>query len=123
MIRTPRSGKSARFFWKRMSDCPEAGSIRAARTDRIGGLRLKKRELLVDLDRSKLAGFRSGLLAQFHDAFTIINARTGFEVHGSEGSLIGQDVMTQEPKGQLFLQREEKREEADLGEHENLYAH
>ena len=67
--------------------------------------------------------FRSGLLAQFHDAFTIKNARTGFEVHGSEGSLIGEDVMTQEPKGQLFLQRAEKREEVDLGEHENLYAH
>jgi 1,5-anhydro-D-fructose reductase (1,5-anhydro-D-mannitol-forming) len=67
--------------------------------------------------------FRSGLLAQFHDAFTIKNARTGFEVHGSEGSLIGEDVMTQEPQGQLFLQRQGKREEVDLGQHENLYAH
>jgi 1,5-anhydro-D-fructose reductase (1,5-anhydro-D-mannitol-forming) len=67
--------------------------------------------------------FRSGLLAQFHDAFTIKNARTGFEVHGSDGSLIGEDVMTQEPQGRLFLQREGKREEVDLGPHENLYAH
>ncbi len=67
--------------------------------------------------------FRSGLLAQFHDAFTIKNARTGFEVHGTEGSLIGEDVMTQEPQGRLFLQRHEKREEVDLGQHENLYAH
>jgi 1,5-anhydro-D-fructose reductase (1,5-anhydro-D-mannitol-forming) len=67
--------------------------------------------------------FRSGLLAQFHDAFTIQNARTGFEVHGSEGSLIGEDVMTQEPQGKLFLQRQGKREEVDLGPHENLYAH
>jgi 1,5-anhydro-D-fructose reductase (1,5-anhydro-D-mannitol-forming) len=67
--------------------------------------------------------FRSGLLAQFHDAFTIKNARTGFEVHGSDGSLIGEDVMTQEPQGRLFLQRQEKREEVDLGPHENLYAH
>jgi 1,5-anhydro-D-fructose reductase (1,5-anhydro-D-mannitol-forming) len=67
--------------------------------------------------------FRSGLLAQFHDAFTIKNARTGFEVHGSDGSLIGEDVMTQEPQGRLFLQREGKREEVDLGSHENLYAH
>jgi 1,5-anhydro-D-fructose reductase (1,5-anhydro-D-mannitol-forming) len=67
--------------------------------------------------------FRSGLLAQFHDAFTIKNARTGFEVHGSEGSLIGEDVMTQEPRGRVFLQREGKREEIDLGPHENLYAH
>src|SRR5580692_3059632 len=67
--------------------------------------------------------FRSGLLAQFHDAFTIKNAHTGLEVHGSDGSLIGEDVMTQEPKGQLFLQRAEKREEVDLGQHENLYGH
>jgi 1,5-anhydro-D-fructose reductase (1,5-anhydro-D-mannitol-forming) len=67
--------------------------------------------------------FRSGLLAQFHDAFTIKNARTGFEVHGSDGSLVGEDVMTQEPQGKLFLQRQEKREEVDLGPHENLYAH
>jgi 1,5-anhydro-D-fructose reductase (1,5-anhydro-D-mannitol-forming) len=67
--------------------------------------------------------FRNGLLAQFHDAFTIKNARTGFEVHGSDGSLIGEDVMTQQPQGRLFLQREEKREEVDLGPHENLYAH
>jgi 1,5-anhydro-D-fructose reductase (1,5-anhydro-D-mannitol-forming) len=67
--------------------------------------------------------FRSGLLAQFHDAFTIKNARTGFEVHGTDGSLIGEDVMTQEPQGRLFLQRQEEREEIDLGQHESLYAH
>src|ERR1700730_5713215 len=65
--------------------------------------------------------FRSGLLAQFHDAFTIKNARTGLEVHGSDGSLIGEDVMTQEPQGRLFLQWQGKREEVNLGPHENLY--
>jgi len=67
--------------------------------------------------------FRSGLLAQFHDAFTIKNARTGLEVHGTDGSLIAEDVMTQEPQGRLFLQRQDKREEVDLGQHENLYTH
>jgi 1,5-anhydro-D-fructose reductase (1,5-anhydro-D-mannitol-forming) len=67
--------------------------------------------------------FRNGLLAQFHDAFTIKHTPTGFEVHGSEGSLVARDVMTQEPQGRLFLQREGKREEVDLGTHENLYAH
>jgi 1,5-anhydro-D-fructose reductase (1,5-anhydro-D-mannitol-forming) len=66
--------------------------------------------------------FRSGLLAQFHDAFTIKHTRTGFEVHGTDGSLIAEDVMTQEPRGQLFLQKDEKREEIDLGKHEDLYA-
>jgi 1,5-anhydro-D-fructose reductase (1,5-anhydro-D-mannitol-forming) len=67
--------------------------------------------------------FRSGLLAQFHDAFTIGHAPTGFEVHGTEGSLFGEEVMTQEPRGRVFLRKGEKREELDLGPHENLYAH
>ena len=39
--------------------------------------------------------FRSGLIAQTHDAFTIRYAGTGFEVHGTEGSLVARDVMTQ----------------------------
>ena len=32
--------------------------------------------------------FKSGLIAQFHDGFTTKYAVTGFEVHGSDGSLI-----------------------------------
>ncbi|MFY8154763.1 MAG: Gfo/Idh/MocA family oxidoreductase, partial [Hyphomicrobiales bacterium] len=47
--------------------------------------------------------FRSGVLAQFHDAFTVKNAGTGFEVHGTEGSLIARDVMTQRPIGEVIL--------------------
>jgi 1,5-anhydro-D-fructose reductase (1,5-anhydro-D-mannitol-forming) len=47
--------------------------------------------------------FRSGLIAQFHDAFTSKFAGTGFEVHGTEGSLIGRDVMTQKPTGTVTL--------------------
>jgi 1,5-anhydro-D-fructose reductase (1,5-anhydro-D-mannitol-forming) len=67
--------------------------------------------------------FKSGALAQFHDAFTIKHTRTGFEVHGTDGSLIGEDVMTQEPRGHLYLQRDDKREEVDLGPQEDLYSH
>jgi 1,5-anhydro-D-fructose reductase (1,5-anhydro-D-mannitol-forming) len=47
--------------------------------------------------------FRSGLIAQTHDAFTSQYAGTGFEVHGTEGSLIARDVMTQMPIGSLML--------------------
>jgi 1,5-anhydro-D-fructose reductase (1,5-anhydro-D-mannitol-forming) len=47
--------------------------------------------------------FKSGLLAQFHDAFTAKYAETGFEVHGTEGSLIGRNVMTQRPVGTVVL--------------------
>ena len=65
--------------------------------------------------------FRSGLLAQFHDAFTTRYATTGFEVHGEEGSLIGRDCMTQAPKGEVWL-RSAKGEELLPLAHENLYA-
>jgi 1,5-anhydro-D-fructose reductase (1,5-anhydro-D-mannitol-forming) len=47
--------------------------------------------------------FRSGLIAQLHDAFTAKYAGTGFEVHGTEGSLIGRDVMSQRPIGEVIL--------------------
>jgi 1,5-anhydro-D-fructose reductase (1,5-anhydro-D-mannitol-forming) len=65
--------------------------------------------------------FRVGLLAQFHDAFTIRHAGTGFEVHGDEGSLIGRDVMTQRPIGTVVLRRGEREEAVAVGEPNNLY--
>jgi 1,5-anhydro-D-fructose reductase (1,5-anhydro-D-mannitol-forming) len=65
--------------------------------------------------------FSSGLLAQFHDAFTIRHTGTGFEVHGTEGSLIGQDVMTQAPTGRITLRRGDHIEPIDPGPHEDLY--
>jgi 1,5-anhydro-D-fructose reductase (1,5-anhydro-D-mannitol-forming) len=66
--------------------------------------------------------FESGTLAQFHDAFTIRHTRTGFEVHGTDGSLIGEGVMTQNPSGHIYLQRGDQREEVDIGPVEDLYA-
>jgi len=65
--------------------------------------------------------FSSGLLAQFHDAFTVRYAGTGFEVHGEEGSLIGRDCMTQAPKGEIILRTAAGEEPLKL-DHENLYA-
>jgi 1,5-anhydro-D-fructose reductase (1,5-anhydro-D-mannitol-forming) len=47
--------------------------------------------------------FASGLTAQFHDAFTIAHAGTGFQVHGSKGSLIGRNCMTQRAVGTVEL--------------------
>ena len=64
--------------------------------------------------------FKSGLVAQCHDAFTIGYAGTGFEVHGSEGSLIAHDVMTQKPIGTVVL-RNEAGEEALTFDREDLY--
>jgi 1,5-anhydro-D-fructose reductase (1,5-anhydro-D-mannitol-forming) len=65
--------------------------------------------------------FSSGLLAQFHDAFTTKYATTGFEVHGEEGSLIARDCMTQAPKGDVLLRSAAGEKPIELN-HESLYA-
>ena len=64
--------------------------------------------------------FAGGALAQFHDAFTTKYATTGFEVHGSEGSLIATDCMTQQPKGEVLLRNAGGEEKLSLV-HEGLY--
>jgi 1,5-anhydro-D-fructose reductase (1,5-anhydro-D-mannitol-forming) len=65
--------------------------------------------------------FASGLVAQFHDAFTTRYATTGFEVHGEAGSLIGTDCMTQAPKGDIVLRSKDGETRLAI-DHENLYA-
>ena len=64
--------------------------------------------------------FKSGLIAQFHDAFTAKYAETGFEVHGTEGSLIARNVMTQRPIGSVTLRTANGEEQIPL-DSQNLY--
>ncbi len=64
--------------------------------------------------------FRSGVIAQFHDAFTTKYAETGLEVHGTEGSLIGRNVMTQKSIGTVTLRNADGESELAL-DHRNLY--
>ncbi|OQM77098.1 Gfo/Idh/MocA family protein [Manganibacter manganicus] len=64
--------------------------------------------------------FKSGLIAQSHEGFTTKFAETGFEVHGTEGSLIASDVMTQKPVGSVILRTAIGEEELPL-ERESLY--
>ena len=64
--------------------------------------------------------FRGGVIAQLHDAFTIAHAGTGLEVHGSEGSVIARDVMTQQPVGTVVL-RDATGESTLPVTHVNLY--
>ena len=64
--------------------------------------------------------FASGLLAQFHDAFTCRYAGTGFEVHGAEGSLVATSCMTQQPVGDVTMRHAGGEEKLPL-DHENLY--
>jgi 1,5-anhydro-D-fructose reductase (1,5-anhydro-D-mannitol-forming) len=74
------------------------------------------------LEDAAMAVFRfgSGLIAQTHDGFTTKFAGTGIEIHGTEGSLIGRDVMTQRPIGSVILRSAKGDEELPLAQ-ENLY--
>ena len=65
--------------------------------------------------------FSSGLLAQFHDAFTIGHAGTGLQIHGTTGSLIAEDVMTQQPVGRIYRRKGNQREAIPLELPEDLY--
>lgn len=64
--------------------------------------------------------FSKGVLAQIHDAFDVPYAPTGLEIHGSAGSIVARDVMTQRPVGEVVL-RNGQGEVAVPVEHENLY--
>lgn len=67
--------------------------------------------------------FRNGVLAQFHDAFTVKHAPTGLEIHGTEGSLFAVNVMTQDPVGRVVLRRDSEETEIKLDPPEDLYVH
>lgn len=66
--------------------------------------------------------FDNGVLAQLHDAFNVAHAGTGIEIHGSAGSIIGRDVMTQHPVGEVRLRNADGERVIPLQPH-NLYAH
>ena len=64
--------------------------------------------------------FPSGLLATTHQAFSTPHARTGLEIHGTQGSLHGVGVVHQAPGGTLLLKTSEGERELALDGH-NLY--
>jgi 1,5-anhydro-D-fructose reductase (1,5-anhydro-D-mannitol-forming) len=64
--------------------------------------------------------FKSGIIAQSHEGFTTKFAGTGFEVHGSEGSLIASNVMTQKPDGSVLLRTAEGEEQLSF-DRDDLY--
>jgi 1,5-anhydro-D-fructose reductase (1,5-anhydro-D-mannitol-forming) len=65
--------------------------------------------------------FSNDVLAQLHDAFTVKHAGNGIEIHGTAGSIVGRDVMSQRPVGQVFVRDTNGEREIPV-EHENLYA-
>src|SRR5262245_39308107 len=76
-----------------------------------------------DLEDGSMAvlRFSNDVLALLHDAFTVKHAGTGVEIHGTEGSIVARDVMTQRLIGQVFLRNAQGERELAV-EHENLYA-
>ncbi len=66
--------------------------------------------------------FDNGMLVQLHDAFTVKHAGTGIEIHGDAGSLIGRNVMSQQPVGEVILRNEAGEKEIKI-EHEDLYVY
>jgi 1,5-anhydro-D-fructose reductase (1,5-anhydro-D-mannitol-forming) len=64
--------------------------------------------------------FKSGLIAQSHEGFTTKFADTGFEVHGTDGSLTAKNVMTQKPVGSVLLRTAKGEEELSF-DGEDLY--
>jgi 1,5-anhydro-D-fructose reductase (1,5-anhydro-D-mannitol-forming) len=65
--------------------------------------------------------FGNDTLVQLHDAFTVKHAGTGVEIHGTDGSIVARDVMTQRPIGQVVLRDASGEREIPVT-HENLYA-
>jgi len=64
--------------------------------------------------------FENGVMAQIHDAFTIKHGGHGIEYHGEAGSLIGRNVMSQQPVGEVMLRNAEGEQQIAIA-HEGLY--
>ena len=62
----------------------------------------------------------SGAQVMAHESFTHGFAGTGIEVHGTEGSIFGRSVMTQQPVGEIELVTKAGREQISYSPH-NLY--
>jgi len=65
--------------------------------------------------------FEGQVLVQTHDAFTVGHAGTGLEVHGTDGSIIATDVMTQDPVGQVVLRDDLGSREVPVDDRRDLY--
>ena len=65
--------------------------------------------------------FEDDVLVQTHDAFTVAYAATGLEVHGSAGSIVATDVMTQDPIGRVVLRDERGEREISVPDRRDLY--
>lgn len=64
--------------------------------------------------------FPSGAIAQTHESFVVRYAGSGFELHGTRGSIKAKNVMTQQPTGEIRLTTTKGESVIDYKPH-NLY--
>jgi 1,5-anhydro-D-fructose reductase (1,5-anhydro-D-mannitol-forming) len=62
-----------------------------------------------------------GTLVQVHESFVTKYGVTALEIHGSEGSILARDVMTQRPTGTVVVRSATAEREIPI-EHEDLYS-
>ena len=62
----------------------------------------------------------SGATVQTHESFTHAFAGTGLEIHGTKGSIIARNVMTQAAKGEVWVVDQDGRQDLPFSDH-NLY--
>jgi 1,5-anhydro-D-fructose reductase (1,5-anhydro-D-mannitol-forming) len=65
--------------------------------------------------------YEGDVLVQTHDAFTVAHAGTGLEIHGTEGSIVASNVMTQEPSGRVVLRSASRQTEVEPLDRHDLY--
>jgi 1,5-anhydro-D-fructose reductase (1,5-anhydro-D-mannitol-forming) len=65
--------------------------------------------------------YDGGVLAQTHDAFTTPHAPTRFEVLGSQGAIVGIDVLSQDPVGEIHLYTDRGAETVEPADRDDLY--
>jgi 1,5-anhydro-D-fructose reductase (1,5-anhydro-D-mannitol-forming) len=75
------------------------------------------------IEDSVMAVMRTGRgqLVSTHEAFTVAHAGTAIEVHGGTGSLIGRELLSAEPIGDLYLRRLNAIEPVEISSRSPLY--
>jgi 1,5-anhydro-D-fructose reductase (1,5-anhydro-D-mannitol-forming) len=68
-----------------------------------------------------LIRFDDGLLAQLYDSFTVPESGTAIEVHGSAATLLGRNVIANEPVGAVFIRQAGSERELAITSHPSPY--
>jgi 1,5-anhydro-D-fructose reductase (1,5-anhydro-D-mannitol-forming) len=55
--------------------------------------------------------FSTGLIAQTHEGYAFKHYKTALEIHGTDGSLYGQEIMDERPSGRAIVRRGSAEEE------------